>query len=269
MLIDLNIPEYNDYLEFKGNSILLTDDHYNLMAQYDYLIFKNNFNQSISRCPPNIKVIVIMSDNFNQPLNNLPNDLEALQISRSHQSLLVIEGLPDGLTTLNLTGSHFQINELPASIKYLRIAGTHIDCNLNDLPKGLEYLQLSYELITNTITLPPNLKELHISYLTNRHIRDNNNLNIIHHEGDVNETLCVRITTIGKYIDKIVELVSSISEISSSQIIIELYDYDYEQKNNPRITENPYISKYRVIGVDKNKETHWTRVFKYFGSSDY
>lgn len=161
MLIDLDNENHNKYLEIKGNEVKLNEEHFNLMKNYEYIIFSGDFNQPIDRIPNNVKIIEIHSDLFRQKMNNLPLSLESLWIeSQSAESpILDLNFLPEGLKHLYIHGSYIDAMNLPNSIELLEITGSNVNININNLPSNLKHLYIESQLIsTDIFNLPKNLQ---------------------------------------------------------------------------------------------------------------
>lgn len=162
MLIDLDNKNYNKYLEIKGNKVKLNEEHFNLMKNYEYIIFSGDFNQPIDRIPNNVKIIEIHSDLFRQKMNNLPLSLESLWIENSSSNnglILDLNFLPEGLKNLYIHGSYIDAMNLPNSIELLEITGSNVNININNLPSNLKHLYIESQLIsTDIFNLPKNLQ---------------------------------------------------------------------------------------------------------------
>lgn len=177
MLIDLDPlinKNCNGYLEIIGNKVQLNDEYYNLMKNYEYVIFGDEFNQPISGIPNNIKIIEITSWEFKQKLDNLPLNLESLSIDmdfyKDDVPVLNLNFLPEGLKHLAICHPNVEAMHLPSSLELLYISNIYsnpeynINININNLPNKLKHLNIASRLITTDIfNLPETLNTLVIN----------------------------------------------------------------------------------------------------------
>lgn len=123
--------------------------------------------------PPNLEVLFFGENKSNELsdikrlLDNLPNKLKTLKIPQNWN--YPIENLPNGLTKLIITdGFNQKLNFLPESLKYLgfdtyNYFDSYYSHELNNLPRGLEYLNLGFKNIEFPIeTIPDTIKYLTI-----------------------------------------------------------------------------------------------------------
>lgn len=99
----------------------------NLPTALKELVFGNNFNQEVNNLPQKLFKL-IFGNNFNKPVQNLPTQIKILSFgSNFNQSL---DYLPCSITHLEIK-SNINIDNLPASLKYLIITRPIIKYNWN------------------------------------------------------------------------------------------------------------------------------------------
>ena len=248
MIINLNDPNNDKFLEIKGNELLLTDEHYEQMKSYDYIIFSYHFNQQLSKLPQNIKIIQILSTNYTYPLENLPINLEALQLSFINSDLpYKLDLLPYGLKTLYITGSNYILENLPGGLKHLLISGNNIHFEINNLPCNLEYLYIEMTNITcdiNIGNLPSNLKILQFRkysknndnqplYKIINNSSNNNSSNNNSSNNNSRNNIKIIISTLSQFVLEIINYIGNYFYIPLNfEIIIDLMDYSFSEYNS-------------------------------------
>lgn len=136
----------------------------NLPSSIEALYFGENFNQPVGALPPKLKYLHF-GDRFNQPVDRLPSTLELIYFRKDFNQ--PVDRLPDSLKTLYFVGCRqhrwFSVDTpwypTPNHEKYCVI-------DLNDLPDGLEVLNLSvtYKGVINR--LPSSLRKIFTSDIT-------------------------------------------------------------------------------------------------------
>lgn len=119
------------------------DDFINLKE----IIFRNDFNKSISAFLPFNLEKVSFGKNFNLPIDNLPDTINSISFSYSFNK---------------------SINKLPNNLSFLSFGACYnkaIFC----LPENLTILSFG-DLFNNNLIIPPNLKELYFGLDFNREI---------------------------------------------------------------------------------------------------
>lgn len=138
--------------------------------KYNYLVVSQkyyNFNNLDTNA--NINFILI-DEGINTNINNLPNSIYSLEINRTKCS---IDNLPFSLKVLKVDNTNItNFDNLPLNLKKLYIYKHKID-NINNLPENLEHLSIVDCYINTEIkNLPKNLKSLYIntSFIKNQQI---------------------------------------------------------------------------------------------------
>lgn len=145
----LILPKNVTHLTF-GNKF---NQKINLPNNLTHLTFGYEFNQKVNL--PEKLTYLIFGFNFNQKVN-LPNNIIKLKINNNK---IDIDYLSNNLEELEL-GKCFnlQIDNLPNSIKILKIFNDNYNKNLNCLPNSIEILQLPKNYKIENI--PSNLQKI-------------------------------------------------------------------------------------------------------------
>lgn len=160
---DFVILGINDY-DYSNNTTVM-----NLLNTYKKVQFDNQFNSEISWLPEGITDINL-GMNFNKPLENLPSTVKRIKIAKYNEIGYSsfnqpLDNLPNGLEEFKI---HFgllfnqSLDNLPPTLKKINIVSTVFDYPINNLPSNLEYIKLCKFDYNNTISLPSQLKQIHI-----------------------------------------------------------------------------------------------------------
>ena len=108
------------------------------------LTFDDKFNQPLDNTLSNLHNLreLTLGDRFKQPIN-IPNWITKLTLDCNSQS--IIEYLPSSIVELKL-GPEFnlELDNLPNTIKKIKIQNPFYNKKLNNLPSGIETLKISY-----------------------------------------------------------------------------------------------------------------------------
>lgn len=117
------------------------------------------------KAPPDLTHLTISGD-FGLSISGLPTALTFLAIQNTIPQ--PIENLPPNLTHLDLGHCNFNQplkNLLPPNLKYLRL-GSYFHQDVDNLPASLIYLRLQFEqYFGQNIVIPDNLQFLKIQYI--------------------------------------------------------------------------------------------------------
>jgi len=109
------------------------------------LTLSNEFNQSLDNALSNLHNLqkLTLGYDFNQHIN-IPEWITNLVVNCNSHS--IIDYLPSNIVELEF-GSYFnlELNDLPSSIKKIKIRNEDYDKKLNNLPKSIETLEISFE----------------------------------------------------------------------------------------------------------------------------
>jgi len=160
---DFVILGLNDY-NYSNNTTVM-----NLLNTYKKVQFDNQFNSGISWLPEGITDINL-GMNFSKPLENLPSTVKRIKIAKYNEIGYSsfnqpLDNLPNGLEEFTL---HFgllfnqSLDNLPPTLKKINIISSLFNYPINNLPDNLEYINISKFDYNNTISLPSQLKHIHI-----------------------------------------------------------------------------------------------------------
>jgi hypothetical protein len=150
------------------------DKYIYLFADIKHIIICGLFNQPISNLPNTIESLIIRSTLFDQSLEHLPISLKKLiiiTIPVNHK----IEYLPDSIEYLEISDNILDTiyDNLPQNLKVLKITNCLYESAycftkpLNNLPKGLEFLEMPYYYNHPLINLPSGLITLELGHCFN------------------------------------------------------------------------------------------------------
>ena len=140
----------------------------NCSELYFFSSSENHFNQPIDGIlPEGILKIVIRSPGFNQSLDSLPSTLKILKLVNGLESMEFnksIENLPDGLENLQISGKFNQPVDFLPRNLKKLNLGEHFDQPLDNLPPELEELELSSKYSHSLLNLPKTIWSLHLEH---------------------------------------------------------------------------------------------------------
>ena len=147
----------NNYDYSNNNTVM------NLLNTYKKVQFDNQFNSRISWLPEGITDINL-GMNFDKPLENLPSTVKRINVGYASFNQ-PLDYLPNGLEEFTINfGLLFNqsLDNLPPTLKKINIISTVFYYPINNLPSNLEYINISKFDYNNTISLPSQLKQIHI-----------------------------------------------------------------------------------------------------------
>ena len=152
----------NNYKESLFNQPL--GDSLSNLINLQQLTFCNWFNQPLGDSLSNLINLkhLALGKSFNIPLE-IPFSVIKLSLNCSNEN--IINNLPNSIEELNF-GSNFdlELNDLPNSIKKIVFdIESEYNKKLNNLPVGLEYLELSVMYDKNILNIPIGLKTIKCS----------------------------------------------------------------------------------------------------------
>ena len=99
------------------------------------------FNEVIEEYPKNIRGICYK--NYSKEIKNLPDSIEYIYLYNYKKTQLELKEYPPNLKIFMISGEYnFSLDNLPSTIKYLSLIDIITDYGINNLPIGLEHLNI-------------------------------------------------------------------------------------------------------------------------------
>jgi hypothetical protein len=153
---DFNEPIDDDFIEKYKNA--------------NRIIFGNSFNQPIDRLAELSDKLIWLDFGccFNQPIDNLPKSLKILILGENFCQKFI--NIPESITHLEIK-SNTSIDDLPPSIKYLKLSG-YFNNPVDNLPIGIEYIEFDCNIQYPIDNLPDSLLYLVLGHNYNQLINN-------------------------------------------------------------------------------------------------